>query len=117
MLKSFIVVVAVRVTSQRADMPGGFQPGDVVVYRKQKISVRPGLNARDIQPAPHGDTYSYSVDKFWRVVSVLHDDTLLVLTRLGKQRTVRANDSALRRARLWERLLLWHRFPPRKLAD
>jgi len=98
-------------------MLAGFQPGDVVVYRKQKSSVHPGPHARDIKPAPHGDSYSYSVDKFWRVISVLHDNTLVVLTRRGKQHTITADDPALRRAHWWERLLFRHRFPPWKLAE
>jgi len=98
-------------------MPASFQPGDVVVYRMQKSSARPGPNARDIQPAPHGDSYSYSVDKFWRVIGVRPDNTLVVLTRKGKQHTIAANDPNLRRAHLWERLLFWHRFPPRKNAE
>ncbi|HMF15318.1 MAG TPA: hypothetical protein VKE94_23550 [Gemmataceae bacterium] len=77
-------------------MSSRFRPGDVVVYRKQKSSLHPGRHARDIQPAPHGDFYSYSVEKFWRVVA-LQDDKLLVRTRRGKQHTIPANDSNLRR--------------------
>ncbi len=98
-------------------MLAGFQPGDVVVYRKQKSSVHPGSHAKDIKPAPHGDSYSYSVDKFWRVISVLHDNTLVVITRRGKQHTITADDPALRRAHWWERHLFRHRFPPWKLAE
>ena len=33
-------------------MPAVFQPDDLVVYLKQKNSVHPGPNARDIHPAP-----------------------------------------------------------------
>ena len=98
-------------------MPAGFQPGEVVVYRKVKSSARPGPHAKDIQPAPHGDTYSYSVDKFWRVIGVQPDNMLVVLTRKGKQHTVAANDPNLRRVHWWERLLFWHRFPRRKTAE
>ena len=94
-------------------MSAPFRPGDVVVYRKQKSSVHPGLHARDIQPAPHGDFYSYWVDKFWRVVAVQPDNTLVVRTRKGKQHTIAADDPNLRRAHWWERLLFRHRFPPR----
>jgi len=98
-------------------MRARFRPGDVVVYRKQKISVHPGPYARDIQPAPHGDSYSYSVEKFWRVVAVQHENALTVRTRKGKQHTIAANDPSLRLASWWERLLLWHRFPPRTPRD
>jgi hypothetical protein len=90
-----------------------FRLGDVVVYRKQKSSVHPGSHARDIQPAPHGDLYSYSVEKFWRVVAVRPDNTLVVRTRRGKQHTVEAGDPNLRRAHWWERLLFRDRLPPR----
>ena len=98
-------------------MSARFQPGDVVVYHKQKNTVHPGPHARDIQPALHGDTYSYSVDKFWRVIGVRPDNTLVVLTRRGKQHTIPADDPALRKVHWWERLLFWHRFPPRALGE
>jgi hypothetical protein len=94
-------------------MSARFRPGDVVVYRKQKNSVHPGPHARDIQPAPHGGSYAYSVEKFWRVVAVRPDDTLVLRTRKGKQHTVAATDPNLRRAHWWERLWFGHRFPPR----
>ena len=88
------------------------RPGDVVVYRKQKTSAHPGPRARDVQPATHGDSYAYAVEKFWRVVAVRSDHTLVVRTRKGKQHTVAAGDPNLRRARWWERLLFRHRVPP-----
>jgi hypothetical protein len=93
-------------------MSSRIRPGDVVVYRKQKSSLHPGPHARDIQPAPHGDSYYYSVEKFWRVVAVLADNSLVVRTRKGKQHTIAASDPNLRRTHWWERLLFWHRFPP-----
>ncbi len=90
-----------------------FQPGDVVVYRKQKYSLHPGPHARDIHPAPQGDYYSYLVNKVWRVEAVQPDNRLVVRTRKGKQHVIAANDTNLRRLRWWERLFFWHRFPPR----
>ena len=98
-------------------MSARFRPGDVVVYRKQKSSVHPGAHARDIQPAEHGDTYSYSVDKFWRVVALQPDHTLVVRTRKGKEHTIRPDDPNLRRAHWWEWLFFWHRFPPRRPGE
>jgi hypothetical protein len=89
-----------------------FRPGDCVVYRKQKLSTHPGPHARDIDPAPNGDTYSYAVDKFYRVISVQPDHRIVVRTRKGREHTLAADDPALRRAHWWERLLLGHRFPP-----
>ncbi len=92
-------------------MKAQFKPGDCVIYRTEKYSIHPGPRAHGIYPTPCGDYYSYSVDKFWRVVAVQPDHTLLVCTRRGKQRTVAAHDPALRRARWWERLLHRGRFP------
>ena len=88
-----------------------FKPGDFVIYRKQKFSVRPGRHAKGICPAPHGDSYSYCVDKFWRVIAVQPDHQVVVCTRRGKQHTLPASDPALRRANWWQRLLLRRRFP------
>jgi hypothetical protein len=88
-----------------------FRPGDLVIYRKQKCSAHPGPHAREVCPAPHGDSYSYCVEKCWRVVAVQPGHQLVVCTRRGKRHTLRDNDPALRRARWWERLLLRDRFP------
>jgi hypothetical protein len=84
----------------------------MVIYRKPKSSLHPGPHARNIHPAPHGDSYSYLVDKYWRVIAVVPDHNLVVRTRRGKQHTIPANDPNLRRAHWWERLLFKHRFPP-----
>jgi len=89
-----------------------FRPGDVVVYRKQKSSAVPGPHAKGVWPAANGDTYSYFVDKFWRVVEVGSDDTIIVSTRKGKRHTIPAGDPNLRRVHWWERLLFKSRFPP-----
>ena len=97
--------------SEELRMSAHFHPGDVVVYRKPKSSVHPGPHARSIHPAPNGDCYSYVVDKFWRVVDIQPDGTLVVRTRKGKQHEVASDDPRLRRPRWWERLLFWHRFP------
>jgi hypothetical protein len=83
-----------------------------VIYRKQKLSARPGPHAQDIHPAPNGDTYTYSVPKFYRVIAVQPDNTIVVRTRQARQRTLAAADPALRRAHWWERLLFAGRFPP-----
>jgi hypothetical protein len=88
-----------------------FKPGDCVIYRKQKFSVRPGHHAREIYPAPYGDYYSYEVPKFWRVVATWPDRKIVVCTRRGKQLTLNAADPALRPAHWWERFLFRHRFP------
>ena len=98
-------------------MSVSFQPGDVVIYWKQKSSLHPGPHAKDIQPALHGDSYSYVVEKFWRVVAVQSDHKLVVRTRRGKLHSLFSNDANLRKAHWWERLLFRHRFPPDTLDE
>ena len=97
-------------------MTGRFRPGDCVIYRKPKFSAHPGPHAAGVLPAPHGDGYSYCVDKFWRVISVQPDNRIVVHTRRGKQHTLPADDPALRLANWWERLLFRSRFPPATAA-
>jgi hypothetical protein len=92
-------------------MKAQFHPGDLVVYRKQKISLCPPRGARCVSPAANGDHYSYLVDKFWTVVAVLPKDAILVRTRRGKELRVPVDDPSLRPASWLERLLVRHRFP------
>ena len=93
-------------------MAAHFRPGDRVIYRKPKLSAHPGPHAQDIHPAPNGDTYTYCVPKFYRVVAMRPDHTIVVRTRWGRRRTLAAPDAALRRAHWWERLFFAGRFPP-----
>ena len=76
-----------------------FRPGDCVIYRKLKRTVHPGPRAEDIDPAPNGDTYSYCVPKFYRVVDVEAGRSVVVRTKKGRQHTLAVDDPALRRAR------------------
>lgn len=94
-----------------------FRPGDCVIYRRQKLSTHPGPHAQDVYPAPNGDTYTYCVRKFYRVMAVHPDNTIIVCTRRGRLRTLPADHPALRRARWWERLLFAGRFPPRPVTS
>jgi hypothetical protein len=89
-----------------------YKPGDPVIFRVTKHSYRPGRRAQSIHPAPHGDAYTYQVDKFWVVADIRDDGKLLLLrTRRGKTHDIKADDPNLRHATWWERL--WHsdRFP------
>lgn len=88
----------------------GFQPGDWVIYRKTKHSRLPGPRAENVIAAPHGDDYTYTVDKFWVVDTINRDGTLLLRTRRGKEHTVDAGDPNLRRANWWERWRYRDRF-------
>jgi hypothetical protein len=88
-----------------------FRPGDLVVYRKTKHAATPGPRAERISPAPHGDTYSYVVDKFWIVDRICEDGVLMLRTRRGKTHKTSSDDPSLRHAGLITRLLYGHRFP------
>ena len=93
-----------------------YRPGDLVVYRKQKLSAHPGPRAREVDPSPRGETYSYCVDKFWMVVDSLGDQ-VVVTTRRGKRHLLDATNRRLRRAGWWEMLFYRHRFPETELRQ
>ncbi len=76
---------------------------DQVVYCKQKHSSSPGPRARGVDAASHGETYSYTVDKFWLVKDIRSDGQLLLITRTGKEHIIDPYDPNLRRATIWER--------------
>lgn len=88
-----------------------YRPGDIVIFRVTKRSGHPGPRAARIEPDPHGEEYLYEVDKFWIVGECRDDNTVVLLTRRGKQHIVQCDNPKLRRARWWERLLHRHRFP------
>lgn len=87
-----------------------YQRGDWVIYRKTKCSTHPGPRARNVAPTPKGDDYIYNVEKFWIVLDVLPDQTLLVVTRRRKEHICKPNDPNLRRATWLERFLNRQRF-------
>ncbi|MCA9260199.1 MAG: hypothetical protein KDA61_13400 [Planctomycetales bacterium] len=84
--------------------------GDWAIYRLQKSSSSPGPRAHDVFPSPHGDDYSYLVDKFWVVHSVLNDGRLELKTRRGKTHVVTVDDPRLRRPNWWQRWYFAKRF-------
>ncbi|WP_437201706.1 hypothetical protein [Planctomicrobium sp. SH664] len=88
-----------------------FKPGDHIIYRVTKHSTKPGPRARKVAPSPHGDNYTYQVDKFWIVDRVLEDGQLLIRTRRGKTRVVSGQDLNLRPPAWWENLLYRGQFP------
>jgi hypothetical protein len=89
----------------------GFQPGDFLVYRKTKVSPRPGPRARNVQPSENGDDYYYEVEKYWRLADVREDGHLVAVTRTGKRVELSREDEKLRKARLLERVVYRSRFP------
>ena len=93
-----------------------YEVGDRVVYHKPKMSGRPGRRAEDVHPSPHGEDYSYVVDKFWTVSAVHDDGTLDVITRTGKVHRLREEDPLLRKASLIQKARFKDRFPDLKAA-
>ena len=89
----------------------GFAPGDLLIYRKTKVSPRPGPRARNIHRTENSDDYNYEVDKFWSVADILEDGQLLAVTRTGKKVYLSPEDERLRKARLLERVRYRRRFP------
>lgn len=87
-----------------------FAAGDRVIYRREKSSTHPGPRAKNIDPSPLGELYSYEVDKYWTVAEVSNGAVILV-TRRGKKHTVKLGDPRLRRANWWERLMFGGKFP------
>ena len=93
--------------------------GDKVVYEKHKRSEHPSRWARDVHPEPHGEGYSYIVDKYWTVVDVDEQKgTVTCATRGGKRNVVRVDDPHLRGASWIEHLVHKYRlcdeYDPRK---
>lgn len=88
-----------------------FAPGDPVIYRMSKQSEHPGRRAENIVPAEHGETYAYTVEKYWRVKYILPDGNLLLETRRGKTHVCDPADFRLRKAGLLTRWFRRDRFP------
>jgi len=88
-----------------------YRTGDRVIYTATKHSAHPGPRAEAVDPEPNGEGYSYAVKKYWLVVNVQPDGTLIVVTRRGKQRQLPASDPRLRPARWWENFFFRSRFP------
>jgi hypothetical protein len=87
-----------------------FKVNDWVICTREKYGLSPGRRAKNISPAPHGDLYSYEVDKYWIVREVGEQD-LVLETRTGKQHVVSIKDRRIRVAAWWERWLYRNRFP------
>ena len=95
-------------------MQHALKNGDPVIFVVSKNSVDPGPRAKQVHPAPAGETYSYTVEKFWTVAEVRPDGHVVLVTRRGKQHEVDINDPRLRPARWWERWIYRNRFPSLK---
>jgi len=87
-----------------------WKQGDWAVYRMHKSSSSPGQRAKMVNPASSGETYRYTVEKYWIVDRVSADGSLVLRTRRGKRHVISADDANLRRANLFEKLFLRKRF-------
>ena len=88
-----------------------FSIGAAVIYRQEVASTSPTAAARDIRPATRGEYYYYSIIDYLRVIEVLGDGRIIAVARNHKRLCFWPNDSALRKARLNERLFYRQRFP------
>jgi hypothetical protein len=104
--------VIVTANEELPYMIGTFSPNDWVVYTREKHSLSPGRRAKNISPSPHGEMYSYEVDKYW-IVRQVYEDKVVLETRRGKMHTLPAEDFRLRKANFWERIFLSQNFPPK----
>ncbi|MEM8733971.1 MAG: hypothetical protein AAGG44_07110 [Planctomycetota bacterium] len=91
--------------------------GDKVVFAKEKHSGRPGQRAQEVSASQKGDHYSYIVEKYWVVMEVREDGSLLLATRRGKKHELPADHPNLRPASFFERVLLRQRFPSNASAS
>jgi hypothetical protein len=88
-----------------------FSIGAPVIYQQEVASTSPTADARDIRPATRGEYYYYSIIDYLRVIEVLGDGRIIAVARNDKRLCFWPNDSALRKARLNERLIYRQRFP------
>jgi hypothetical protein len=88
-----------------------FQVGDKVVYTREKYTSRPGPRAKNVFPAPNGESYHYEVEKYWCVAEVRSSGQLLLETRRGKQHLIDSDDPRLRKASWSERIFKKGLFP------
>ena len=87
-----------------------FSQGDWVVYRMQKSGSTPGPRASNMVAAEKGETYSYTVDKYWVVQEVLDEQSLLLRTRRGKRHVIDCHDPRLKKANWFQRVAWGGRF-------
>ena len=87
-----------------------FSIGAAVIYRQEVASTQPTADARDIRPATRGEYYYYNIINYLRVAEVLGDGRIIAVARNHKRLCFWPNDSALRKARLNERLFYRQRF-------
>src|SRR6266566_5998778 len=89
---------------QRSSIRPAFSIGAAIIYRQEVASTQPAADARDVRPATRGEYYYYNIINYLRVTEVLGDGRIIAVARNQKRLCFWPNDSALRKARLKERL-------------
>jgi hypothetical protein len=96
----------------RSSIRPAFSIGAAIIYRQERVaSTRPTADAHNIRPATRGEYYYYNIINYLRVTEVLGDGRIIAVARNHKRLCFWPNDSALRKARLKERLFYRQRFP------
>jgi hypothetical protein len=113
----FVLLLAHELNSRlQIERRPKLQVGDVVVYRKLKVSTCPSPRAYDIHPADQGDSYQYFIDKYWTIEQVFRDGRGVAITRTHKHHCLSPGDPNLRKAGLIIRLRYRKRFPDLEAA-
>lgn len=87
-----------------------YKVGDQVIYRKSKKSDSPSPNAINLWAESSGESYRYTIKKYWTVIQ-LDGERLQVITRRGKRHWLNRNDPLLRKATWCERWFREEKFP------
>ncbi len=111
------LALRVFVASEGLEVARTYTVGDCVVYTRDKIGTSPGPRAKNVSPSMHGETYSYEVEKYWRVTKIVSPNEIELVTRRGKKHTISLEDPRLRKASWWEKLFHADRFPPTDLGS
>lgn len=84
--------------------------GDFIIVRKWKASTHPSPRAKEVYPTQYGDTYHYGIDKYWKVVEIIDDHTVVIETRRGKRHVIQTDQVRLRRAGFLDKMFNGKRF-------
>ena len=87
-----------------------YKVGDFIVFRKWKSSTHPSPRAKETYPSKHGDTYTYGIDKYWKVVEIIDGDTIEVETRRGKRHRLSLKTAKFRKMNFLDRWLMGREF-------
>ena len=83
-----------------------YKVGDFIVFKKWKASTNPSPRAKDTFPSPHGDYYTYRIDKYWKVVDIIDADTIEVETRRGKRHRISVKTENVRKMNFLDKWLM-----------